>query len=261
MIKRLKLLFSKNNWNLLKELIVSDFKTSDYNSFLGVSWSLIGPGALLLVMYMIFKDRLATGIAFYPLYLLVGIVCFNFFATTIQLLIPLIRINRELLLNSTIPVEFIIVSRLFTYSVKFIFELFICLLIGFLYHAVTIRYLALLIPLIVAYIGLVLGISLVLSLIYCFISDIIHIWIIASRILFFITPIFYQLNSMSKLAQHIVYLFNPITPFVLSFRNLMITADKINSIYYSHSLFLGILLPVVGYLIFINFKLFALERS
>ncbi|MCM8781788.1 MAG: hypothetical protein NC828_01890, partial [Candidatus Omnitrophica bacterium] len=62
-------LFTKANWDILTELIRANLKVRDYNSILGVLWSLLGPLVTLVVLYFIFRTRFGQGIKAYPLYL------------------------------------------------------------------------------------------------------------------------------------------------------------------------------------------------
>lgn len=252
-------LFTKFNWNLLAELVRAEFKVTDHNSILGVFWSFLGPLAMLLVMYFIFRARFGQGVHAYPLYLLLGIVCVNFFVTVTTYMIKIFFVNREILLNSTLPRESIILSHLSIHSYKFIIELALCGFLSIFYSLFTWNSILLLLPLLVAYLGLVIGISLLLSLFYCFARDIEHIWMIASRLLFFATPIFYTLDRISPLARKIVYWGNPLTPFLISFQQVFM--GKINLFNYMYSLLLGSGFFILGYYVFIVLENTALERA
>jgi ABC-type polysaccharide/polyol phosphate export permease len=252
-------LFTKSNWNLIVELIRFEFKVADRNSILGILWSFLGPLAMLTVMYFIFRTRFGQGIRAYPLYLLLGIVCVSFFVTVTTYMLKIFFLNRDTVLNSTVPRESIILSNLSIHSYKFIIELAFCFLLGIFYGLFTWKLILLLLPLLVAYLGLVLGTSLLLSLFYCFARDIEHIWMIASRILFFVTPIFYTLDRISPLARKIVYWGNPLTPFLISFRQVFM--GELNLPNYIYSLFLGSGFFIIGYYVFIVLENIALERA
>src|SRR5438477_10336092 len=75
-------LFSKKNQALLSELVRTDFKLRYQVSFLGYAWSLLRPLLLFLILYVVFVKffNFGKGIPHYPVYLLLGIVIWNFFA-------------------------------------------------------------------------------------------------------------------------------------------------------------------------------------
>jgi ABC-type polysaccharide/polyol phosphate export permease len=252
-------LFTAYNRNLLVELIRANFKVRDHNSILGVSWSLLGPAAMLMVMYFVFRTRFGQGIRAYPLYLLVGIVFINFFITVTTYLTRIIFANREVVLNSTIPRESLILSNGFIHLYKFLIELGLCLALSIFYGLFTWKGILLLLPLLIAYIGFALGVGLIMSLIYCYARDIQHIWGLLSRLLYFATPVFYTLNSLSPLTRKAVYYGNPLTPFLLSFRGVFM--GDVSPATYGHSLLLGAVFFALGYIVFIRFENMAVERA
>lgn len=67
---------------LLRQLVVTDFKLRYQGSTLGYLWSLLRPLALFVILYIVFAKFLKIGdsIPNYPVYLLVGIVIWNYFA-------------------------------------------------------------------------------------------------------------------------------------------------------------------------------------
>ena len=253
-------LFSTHNHNLLLELIYADFKVYDRNSVLGIFWSLLNPASTLLIMYCVFARNFGHGVKFYPLYLLIGVVMVNFFITTTTKMIKSLSSNRNIVLNSTIPREDFILADLFVQTYKFIIELVLCCLLSLLYGALAWQNLPLLLPLLLAYIGLVLAVGLIISLLHCFAMDIEHFWAIASRLFLFITPVFYSLDHISPFFSKLIYWFNPLTPFLLSFRQIFINDAPMNLINYLYSIFWGCGALVFGYFIFLLFENLAIER-
>src|ERR1700742_3241899 len=73
---------SRRNRILLRELVITDFKLRYQGSVLGYAWSLLRPLLLFLIMYVVFVKflRLGGNTPHYPVYLLMGIVMWNFFA-------------------------------------------------------------------------------------------------------------------------------------------------------------------------------------
>src|SRR5471030_1004722 len=75
-------IFSHRNRALLRELVATEFKLRYQGSALGYLWSLFRPlflfGTLLVVFGFILK--IGSNIEHYPIYLLLGIVLWSFFA-------------------------------------------------------------------------------------------------------------------------------------------------------------------------------------
>jgi ABC-2 type transport system permease protein len=105
--------FTKENKALLAELVRTDFKLRYQGSVLGYVWSLLRPLLLFVILYVVFVKFLKIGneVPHYPIYLLLGIVMWNFFnemtlqSTTAIVgrgdLIRKIRIPRWMIIFST----------------------------------------------------------------------------------------------------------------------------------------------------------------
>ena len=257
---RLGRLFSKYNRNLLTELILADFKAYDHNSVLGVFWSLLNPLVMLLVMYCVFENRFVRGDRFYPLYLLVGITTVNFFISVTGKVIRSIPANRNILLNSTVLREDFILADMFVGAYKFVIELILCWGMSFFYGLFFWKSLFFALPLLAAYVGIVSGVGFIVALLHCFAVDIEHIWRIVSRLLLFISPVFYKLHNISPAFSKVIYWANPITPFLIAFRELIVDKTPINLANYFYCIFLGAGFFIFGYFVFIIFENKAIER-
>src|ERR1700685_4272785 len=77
----MKRFFTKQNRALLSELVRTDFKLRYQGSVLGYAWSLLRPLLLFVILYIVFVKFLKIGgnVPHYPVYLLMGIVMWNFF--------------------------------------------------------------------------------------------------------------------------------------------------------------------------------------
>jgi len=163
--------------------------------------------------------------------------------------------------NTTVPREDMIIADAFITMYKFLIELFLCYLLALFYGLFNWASLLFLIPLVVAYLAFTLGVGLILSTMRCFSRDISHVWTIMSRFLLFATPIFYPLNSLSPGLGNIIYWLNPLTPFLISFRDITMNTHGMSIINYFYSLFLGVLFFIFGYYVFITNESVAMERA
>src|SRR6266511_862830 len=67
---------------LLRQMVITDFKLRYQGSVLGYVWSLLRPLFLFIILYFVFVKfmRIGADIPHFPVYLLLGIVVWNFFA-------------------------------------------------------------------------------------------------------------------------------------------------------------------------------------
>src|SRR5580700_11284091 len=71
----------RHGWILTKEFTYTDFKLRYNDSALGYIWSILRPLALFTIYYLVFSKIFKVGdaIPHYPVYLLTGIVIWNYF--------------------------------------------------------------------------------------------------------------------------------------------------------------------------------------
>lgn len=256
-----KEIFTQRNWFLLTELICARFECDDRNSVLGLLWSLLDPAAMLAAMYFIFKTRFGKGIAYYPLYLLIGIVLVNFFVAAISQASRSLVTSREMLLNACIPPEDIIIVDVFMSFYKFLIEIVICIILSICVAHASFFSVVMAIPILFSYIAMVIGVSFIIAIVNCLVSDTAHIWSLCSRFFYIVTPIFYNLYNISPFAQKAVYYLNPLTPFLISFQTILLGQGKANGFTYVYSLVFGSLIFIVGYSFFMRMRYVAVEKA
>jgi len=259
MEKRVERPFTKADWNSLVELTRAQFKLIDHNSILGFLWSFLGPLAMLAVTYAIFSARFGENIPAYPLYLLVGIVMVNCFVNSTAQIMASFYCAIPLMINTTVRREIILASHASISLYKFLLELLFCLVLSFFYGKFSPTMFVLALPIVLSFIVFILGASAILSLANCFARDVEHLWMLLSRLLFFVTPIFYELKDISSWARQLVYWCNPVTPFVVSLRGLIMGRFDMTS--YLHSLSLGVFFLALGIGAFWSLEDTAVERA
>lgn len=215
---------------LLRQLVVTDFKLRYQGSALGYAWSLLRPLLLFVILYMVFVRFLKIGgdMPHYPIYLLLGIVLWNFFIeTTSQSLVSIVG-RGDLIRKISIPRWTIVVSS----SVSALINLFLNLLVVgvfMLFNHMELRPSALLFPLVLAQVYfLALGISLFLSAAYVKYRDISYIWEVILQAAFYLTPILYPLQVIKDVDLQKLVLLNPMAQAIQDARSLLVTPQAIS---------------------------------
>jgi lipopolysaccharide transport system permease protein len=258
---RVKRLASPANRTILLEQVRANIKASDYHSFLGGMWSLIGTAVMLATLYFVFSRRFGLGIRGYPLYLLTGIILVNFFITATTYLLRVLIFNRDIALNSTIPRENLVLATISINAWKLGIELMICTLLSLGYGFFSWRSALLFIPVLASFLALVLGVGLALSLFYCFARDVEHIWAIFARLFLFVTPVFYTIESLSPAMRSVILYLNPLTPFLMAFRSIFMQGGALAVPVLAHCLVLGTAALGLAYFIFLRWEGAALDRT
>ncbi|MBI1357924.1 MAG: hypothetical protein GC160_26600 [Acidobacteria bacterium] len=203
-------MYDERHLNLLRELIVSEYKLKDQSTFLGFVWSFLHPLLLLLILFLFFSFQVGAGIEHYAVYLLIGLIHYTHFSNATSAALRALRSIRELTAEAVFPKELIVLSMVASLSIEFVISMAIALLIALL-TGVEPRLSWLLIPLsILVQMLLVVWVSLALSSIYPFARDVDHVYQVFLRILFFATPIFYKPELVGEGVARTLIALNPL---------------------------------------------------
>lgn len=220
-----KRIFSKQNRALLAELVRTDFKLRYQGSVLGYAWSLLRPLLLFIILYVVFVKFLKLGgnIPHYPVYLLFGMVLWNYFVEmTMQSLTSIVG-RGDLVRKIKIPRWIIVISTSLAASINLLLNLVVVAIFMVLNHIQITGSLALL-PLILLEIYLFsLGVSLFLSALFVKFRDVSYIWEVALQAGFYITPVLYPLSRISNITFEKLLLLNPLAQAIQDARYLVIT--------------------------------------
>lgn len=187
---------------LLRQLVSRDFKSKYKRSVLGVLWSFLNPLLTMLVQYIVFSTLFKSDIPNYPLYLLSGIVCFNFFSESTGMALQSITGNASLITKVYVPKYIYPLSRMLSSSINLLMSL-IPLLLVMLLTWTPVRPAILLLPVgLVCLVGFCLGIGLILSTMMVFFRDTQFLWGVVSLLWMYATPIFYgnQMKNATRMA-------------------------------------------------------------
>ncbi len=221
----IKKIFSKQNRALLAELVRTDFKLRYQGSVLGYAWSLLKPLLIFLILYIVFVKflRIGSGIEHYPIYLLLGIVLWNFFSEMTSQSLGSIVNRGDLIRKIRIPRWIIVLSS----SISALINLFLNLLVVLvfmLFNKTDLLETSLWLPLIFLEVYLLaLGFSLFLAAAFVKYRDIVYIWEIVLQAGFYVTPILYPLAVVSNLNFQKLLLVNPLAQAIQDARYAVVT--------------------------------------
>lgn len=225
MVKRI---FSKQNRALLAELVRTDFKLRYQGSVLGYAWSLLRPLFLFGILYVIFALVLKSGggIPHFPVYLLLGIVIWTFFADMTTQSLGSIVGRGDLIRKVHIPRWIIVFSSSILAVINLGLNLavvgIVMLLNGTEFHATL-----LFAPLIILEVYLLaLGISFFLSAAFVKYRDISYIWEVILQAGFYLTPILYAMSIIPKEIFQKLILLNPMAQAIQDIRYSVVTHDE-----------------------------------
>lgn len=217
---------------LLRELVITDFKLRYQASALGYLWSVLKPLFLFVILYVVFGLLIgAKGqIPHYPVYLLLGVLLWNYFSEVTNIGSTAIVSKGDLIRKLNFPKYIIVVSGSISALINLVINFFV--LAGFMFlTGVEVNLNAiLLLPLLLELFILSLGIAFLLSALYVKLRDVNYIWEIFMQAGFYVTPIIYPLSLVvekSQLAAQL-QLLNPVAQIIQDARFVLITDQTLS---------------------------------
>lgn len=210
--------------------MAADFKVRYQSSFLGYLWSVLRPLFLFVILYVVFTYifKIGKGVEHYPVYLLLGIVIWNFFSESTIIGMGAVVGKGDLIRKISIPRYLTVLSS----SASALINLGINLVVVFVFALIngispTWHWLLLPLPLAELFIFST-ALAFFLSALYVKFRDMTYIWEVGLQAAFYATPVLYPLSIVPE--QYRQYFFiNPMTQIIQDARYLLVTRDTIIS--------------------------------
>lgn len=185
---------------LLRNLISRDLKARYKNSVLGILWSILNPLFLMIVFTILFSVLANNQIRDYPIFVLTGLIPWNFFSGSLTSGTMSITGNSGLVKKVYFPRELLPTAALLSNLVNFLFA-FLVLVIFLYIFGIGLTVHALWVPLILAtQLIFTLGLVLLLGSLTVFYRDVLMILEVVMLAWFFLTPVFYSLEMFGSTA-------------------------------------------------------------
>lgn len=254
---------------LLNNLVLRDIKARYKNSVLGVLWSMLNPLGLMVVFTAVFSvmGRGGAGYRQYPVFVLVGIVPWNFFSSSLATGAMTIISSAPLVKKVYFPRELLPTASLLSNLVNFLFTFLVLIIfvyafgIGLTVHALWVPFILL------TQLIFTLGITLFLSAISVFYRDVLMILEVGLTAWFFLTPIFYPFEFFSSSSTiwgitfnpaQIMRWLNPMASIIDSYRTVLWGTQGstgpvgMDPIFLLRTFVTAVLTFIVGYIVFIR---------
>ncbi|MSP11741.1 MAG: ABC transporter permease [Chloroflexi bacterium] len=249
---------------LISNLVVRDLKVRYKNSVLGFLWSLVNPMLMMLVFTIVFGIMLSNqDIPNYPVFLLCGILPWNFFSTALSGAIQSIVNNAQLVKKVYFPREVLPISTVLANLVNFLLALLVLFAMMLIFR-IPLTIWAILLPVVILIqVIFTLGLGFFLATLNVFYRDTSVIMEVLLLAWFFLTPIFYNVDilpahrvvlGIDMDIHRLVYILNPIASLVASYRVILYTGAPPAWDFFSRTLITSVVFLVAGYLFFTRFS-------
>jgi ABC-type polysaccharide/polyol phosphate export systems, permease component len=234
---------------LIHQLVSRDFRTKYKRSILGIFWSFLNPLLMMGVQYYVFSTIFKAGIPYYPVYLLTGIVMFNFFSESCGMTLTSILGNAGLITKVYVPKYIYPLTRVLSSLINLLISL-VPLIAMVLISRLPITKAFLLFPFSLLCLAIFcLGLGLLLAAGMVFFRDIQFLWSVISMIWMYATPIFYPESILPDEFKFVLTI-NPMYYFIKFARTCLISGISPEPVFYFQSMLFSLGMLLVGAFVF-----------
>lgn len=241
-----------------REMIISlvrkDLRGRYKGSVLGFLWTFINPILQLVIYTIVFSTIMRAGIERYYLFLFVALIPWLFFSTALTGGASCILNQKDMVKKIYFPREVLPIAHVTSCFVNMLFCFIIIFAVVFIsgigINLTAVIYLPLIF--IVQYI-LALGVAMFSSAITVYFRDFEHILGIVTMGWMYLTPIMYSTDMIPAECKSL-FLLNPMTPIIIAYRDILYYKSAPQMSYVFSSLIMGIIMLLIGIIVFSALK-------
>lgn len=247
----LKKVFSMKKYAfMLSQLIKRDFKVRYRGSVLGILWSVLNPLLNMIVLSVVFS-QVFRAVDNYKMYLLSGLVIFNFFSEASNNALTSVVSNFGLLTKVYFPKFILPLSKVLSSSINFVISIAVFIILSS-FMGINIWWGYIIIPYMVVFLLLFIsGISFILSAFQVFMRDAQHLYSVIVTIWMYSTPILYPIDIIPE-AFLPIFKANPLYIFIDFLRDITLYSSVPNLHSFIYCALWGIGMFTVGGAVFVK---------
>lgn len=239
---------------LLRNFVVRDLKARYRNSVLGFLWSLLNPLLMMGVFTVVFKVLMPNNIENYALFVLLGILPWNWCTSSVMGGITSIVGNGHLIKKVAFPRELLPISVVVSSMVNFLLALIPLGALMLAFGVTPTPLLALLPLIIVLQLVFLWGLALFLACLQVYFRDTGHIFDVLLLAWFFLSPVFYRVEDLTEQYARLMYILNPMASFISLYRLVVLYGAPPDTLFVVRLALQVVAVLALGYLFFIRYS-------
>ncbi|HEX9103246.1 MAG TPA: ABC transporter permease [Polyangia bacterium] len=254
-------------WHVLSVLLRNEFRARYRSQALGILWSLLNPLVQTTILSVIFSHVSAfkSAIPSYPVYLLIGVVVWQWFATAINMATQSFISQADIVKRTVFSRQIVPLATALSYGINFAMEAMLVLaLAAFWPHAFKLSPALLLVPVILAVLAaLIVGVVLATSVLNVIYRDVAFLVSTALTLLYWLVPIIYPVSFVDDAAMpqlyKTLYHFNPITAILIALRGCIMDGALPSALTWAGMLAPTALMLAIGWAVFRHYERMVLD--
>jgi ABC-2 type transport system permease protein len=252
----------RSHKELFSNLVLRELRSKYKRSFLGWTWSMINPLALTVVYTVVFEYFLKSNVGpgtpsnlnIFSLYLLTGLLPWNFFQSSVISCIGSLVGNGNLIKKTYFPRELLPAATVTSNIVSHLIEMGLLLtaLLAFGNWRALI-YLPFVIVLMALTVMMAIGVGLTVSVLNVYFRDIEYLMGILFMMWFFMTPVVYSISARPPHIQALLKI-NPMADAILSYHQVLYDGTRPGWFQFGYFAICAVVAFVVGRRVFARFE-------
>ncbi len=249
---------------LIRNLVVSDLKIRYKNSALGFVWSLLNPLGMMVVFTVIFGVLWPNkSIEKYPLFLLCGLLPWNYFAASMNGSTISIVGNANLIKKVYFPRAVLPIATVLAQLANFLLAFIVLFAALIVFQSHLSPWLPLLPAVILIQTVFTIGVAFLLSTLNVFYRDTALILEVVLMAWFFLTPIFYSVEmlpvnydfmGMTLDVRRIYYIVNPMASIINMYRDMLYFGYRTDPDFFIRTTITAVMVFTFGFWFFMRFS-------
>ena len=235
---------------LIKNIVMRDLRLKYRDAFLGFVWSLVLPLFTILVYYVAFNIILGVGFPNYIVFLVVGLLTWNFFAASVTSSATVIVDNAGLMRKIAFPWQALPISSVLYHLIQLGIGLVVFYPVILLLSSIRPGWEMLLFPLLLGmHVLFTMGVALALSVAATIWRDVRHMTEMILPLLFWMTPILYPVERAPAPIQ-MFFQVNPLAAYTIAYQDIVFRGQIPTTMVIWTIIPWAVVSPLVGYAVF-----------
>lgn len=236
--------------SLMRNLITKDLKVRYKNSVLGFFWSLLNPLLMMLVFTFVFTQLLGETIPNFPVFVLIGLLSWNWTATSIAAGTMSIVSNAPLISKVYFPRMMLPLSVVLANGVNYVLAFPVIFLFMIIYGMDFSPWLVYLPVIVAVQATLLCGLTLLLSALCVYFRDTTVLVDIGILAWFFLTPIFYRVEDVVPDLVQWMYWLNPMASIIAELHTVLYYGGVPDPLFMARTFVTAIVILLLGFALF-----------